>query len=538
VQLAAVTKTCLCRLTGIQSKIGAFGRRVTRKDFFCFISCALLYGCGTSGHSALLPSAQTGATSLDGGSAHVAGTEGGATPFASGASFVAVFTANYPAAARSASFEFALPKLAVTHVIKLAPGCGSGSACQVTLTAPVGENERLRVFLYASPDGKGQALAFASQTATFFAGQTTTLDLPLSAIMARFTLGLTPSTVTVGQATPITIAENAFDAAGERLADGYVTTNLAKPGFSLDVTDADGFSVNGEYSGVGSGPITYRVQISGYPSATASLRFKAASPLTTGFALEPGGLVLVYPPSAGTPARRYVILAYAGDHAEPRYDADGVLWLPTHAGGSAVRIGLKPNGEWAGTLPLPGRLLTFDRNDKLYVGDPSRNAVDVYSGKNLVRQIFTPGPPLGAAVDRSGNVYVTIFSGDPYTVYEYGASGNGDVTPVAVNNTAAFVETDGAGNVYALYYPTTYAEDFGVWRAGTFGPKPPGTTYTPNVSPNDFGVDDTGDVYASPSLSHPADAVFYAPAGSSSFKVLPIGNIVSDVDGAIAVPMK
>jgi len=391
--------------------------------------------------------------------------------------------------------------------------------------------------LYASTDGKGAGLAFASGTATFFAGQATTLDLPLSGIMARFTVSLTPSTVTVGQTTPVLIVENAFDAAGERLAPGYVTTGLAKPKFSVNVTDAAGLS-SGDYSGVGSGPITYTAKATGYPSATASLHFRAASPSTAGFALVNSGLgspfpsVFVFPPDSTTPARTYNVPVYEEHPEEPRYDADGVLWLPT----GGIRIGVKANGEWAGTLPLPGRLLTFDRSDKLYVSDPTLNAVDVYSGKTLVRQIVTPGSPYEAAVDPSGHVYVAILSSG---LYEYGPNGNGDLTPIAVNATAATVGTDGAGNVYALYYPKppNGGDYFGVWQAGTFSAKPPRKTYSPNVLPEDFGVDDAGAVYAAPSFDDP-NTVFYAAAGSSSFADLPMPNSVYAIDAEIAVPIK
>jgi len=508
-----------------------------RMRLSCAVTILTLSACSANGHGAPLSIPQTGVAPLDHGSANVAATLDDAKPSTSTASLVAVFTANYPKAARSASVAFKVSAQSVTHLVNLPQNCGSASTCKVTVAAPVGQNEQVKVLLYASTDGKGTALAFASSTATFLAGQTTTLDLPLSGIMARYTVTLTPATVTVGQAATVNVVENAFDASGNRLASGYVTTDLVKPRFFLHVTDAAGFS-GPDYSGLGSGPIRYAVQVSGYPSVTVSLGFKAATPLKTGFAAVPSEdvgnpeAVLVYPSSATTPARTYILDAYEEDPEEPRYDAEGVLWLPTNGGGRTLfRIGVKQNGEWAGTLPLPGRLLAFDQNDKLYVSDPTQNGVDVYSGKTLVREIYTAGPPFAAAVDSASHLYVATGSG----VSEYGPSGNGDVTPIAVNTTAAYtVQTDGAGNVYAR----VAGDVIGFWKAGTFGPAAPVKIYGPDISLADFGVDAAGGVYAIPGYANPSNFVYYASAGSSTFEALPVGKNVVIRDSEIAVPIK
>lgn len=401
--------------------------------------------------------------------------------------------------------------------------------CSATFSAPVGANQTIKALLFASANGSGSALAVGSGTSSIFASQATTVNFSLSGIMSTFSVSLNPSTVTVGQTTPIQITENALDAAGEALAAGFVNTSLSSPAFSVSVSDSTGLSSAAAYSGVGSGPIAYSVQTPNYPAATASLAFTSAAPVTVGYVLDsyvppsPSSTcdVRVYATGASTPARHYILLC-AG---HPRLDPNDTLW-------GIAPIGINPDGTSAGAFEPPGTLLTFDTSGKAYVADHATNAVDVYSGSTLLRQINLTAAPTGAAVDPVGNVYIGVGGSG---INEYPSSETGNVSPIAFNATANGVPaTDGAGNVYALYGST-----LGIWPSGNFSSNPPLRTLSLSFnaygSLADFGVDPAGDIYAVPPA--PFDdsaAIYYASAGSSAFAQLP----GSSTANFVALPIK
>ena len=149
----------------------------------------------------------------------------------------------------------------------------------------------------------------------------------------------------------------------------------------------------------------------------------------------------------------------------------------------------------------------------------------------MTRQINLSNPALSAAVDALGNTYLETTT---VGVYEYVATANGNATPIASNLIASGpVATDGAGNVYAFYNnQQTTLSTVGVWQAGAFGSNAPQRTisfpppeFGPAIAPFGFGVDRFGDIYVlsggSFGLSGP---VYYVPAGSTSYAVLPAGN--------------
>ena len=472
------------------------------------------------------------------------------TTFPSGGSLAASFTTNYPSAARSAVFAFkpAAGGASLTNLVSLPSGCGSPPPCSVSLSAPVGSMQSIQALLYASANGTGTALAVGTSTASIFANQSTSLNFSLSGIMATFSVSLNPSTVTVGQGTAVQVTEIALDAAGEALGPGFVNESLATPSFSVSVTDPTGLSsipntyfAAASYSGVGSGPVTYTVQTPNYPPASASLNFNAAAPATATFAAGAAGYdagcghagfsfcdaVGVY---AGTPATaaalaRQYILPPGGGH--PRFDNNGVLW-------GVSPVGIKPDGTSAGRFALPGTLLVFDVSGNAYVADPTTNAVDVYSGNTLVRQINVTAAPVGAAVDPAGDVYVAFASG----AAEYGPTGSGSISPIAVNASAGgAVATDGTGTVYALYNGAV-----GVWSAGTFNSAPARTLLSPYAPASgyagffDVGVDPAGDVYGGvlPASGY-AYPVVYFQANSSTFS--PLTQLQNDGTSYFAVPL-
>ena len=467
------------------------------------------------------------------------------TTFPNGGSLVANFTVDYPSAAHSAVFTFTPTTGAVSTLVSLPSGCSGTATCSVALSAPVGVNQPFQALLYASANGTGTALAVGSATTSIFANQATSVNIALAGIMTTFTVSLNPSTVTVGQPTAIQVTENAFDAAGEALAPGFVTTTLSTPNFSVVVTDPTNTSGAGGYSGIGSGPITYTVQTPNYPPATASLKFNAATPFTVGYTIataDPidGCKVTFYPPpGSSTPARVYTLTNLSPCNNHPHFDPNGTLW-------GFGTFGINVDGAFAGMFGPTGILLTFDLSGNAYVADPSQNALDVYFGSTLMRQILLPGVAEGAAVDSSGNIYVQAGA----SIYEYLPNTSGNVLPIAANTSGSNPAIDGAGNVYARI-----GGGLGVWAAGTFGPSAPARTipfpiatiapFSPiTLQILDSGVGPAGDVYvlegiAASFLGGGQGYVYHAPAGSSTFTQLCL--CVAVVDGSIqyvALPLK
>jgi hypothetical protein len=170
--------------------------------------------------------------------------------------------------------------------------------------------------------------------------------------------------------------------------------------------------------------------------------------------------------------------------------------------------------------------------------DPWGNAVDeVTSATNatVMRQIILQNPPSSAAVDETGNLYVTTISAG---TVEYPPSGTGTLSPIATNATVGLTAIDGFGNVYGLISGGTSTTTIGVWPAGTFGSgTPPRTiTLTPTSPPInggyyitlDMGVDAAGDVYLAEgstfgsSTTNKTYGLFYAPAGTLTFPQTPL----------------
>jgi hypothetical protein len=344
-------------------------------------------------------------------------------------------------------------------------------------------------------------------TTTLIAGKATVFDFALAGLMYSFTVSLNPSTVTVGQQTPVQVVENAFDASGEPLASGFLNGSLVVPTFNVSVSDPTATSTARGYSGIGTGPVTYIVQTQEFAPVQASLTFASASATTIGFAVyvdtKSGACSLdAYTPSGGTAVRSYGVSACS---AFPHFDPNDTIW-------GFAPVGVNADGTSAGSFALAGStLLAFDLTGKAYIAD-SAPAIDVYSGTTLVRQIDLPAFPSGAAVDSAGNVYVSFSTGG---INEYGPTGSGTIPPIAMNASASGAPgVDAAGNVYALYA----ALSVGVWPAGTFGPSPPGRAIPLPSNGGALAVDPAGNVYT---IAVPG-GVYVAKAGASAFTALPV----------------
>lgn len=236
-----------------------------------------------------------------------------ATAFAGGATLVASFAANVPASAHSASFAFS-GTTGGPQVVAIPAGCSPG--CTVTVSAPPG-NSTVQVLLYASANAFGTPLAHGTTSVVESQNQSTAVSVGLIGIVASLAITLNPATVTIGQATPITIDYIAVDAAGDHLAPGsFMSTaggtrttpipdfdapTLTVPAIAIAVDDPTGaVSTNNNayggtglaYSGFGSGPATITVQVETCSSVTSGtcsnpvIITSASAPLTYAHSLS------------------------------------------------------------------------------------------------------------------------------------------------------------------------------------------------------------------------------------------------------------
>jgi hypothetical protein len=493
-------------------------------------------------------------------SAQVLAPQTTATTFPGGATLQVASLGPMPAAARSAVFTFTPSGgTPVTNIVSISPSCAA--PCPVTLSAPLGVSLAVGVAVYSSTNGTGNALASGSGVASMFANEVTDQEYSLTGIMASFTVSVTPASLTQGYASSISVGVTALDSAGEPLPPyGAVSPTLAQPAFTATINGAGGTSTS-YYSGLGTGnPVTVTVSTPGYPSVTSSpIPITAATQTAIGYAfgmvLPNGAAVPVgvheYPAASGTPVRAYSP-ACSTCTGHPRFDPSGTLW-------GLYAVGITSSATAAGTFAPAGSLLTFDGSGNVYVSDPTTTAIDEYAGPQsttLVRQITLPAPPGATAVDVAGNVYVGAanpFSGATANgIAEYPAGGSGTLMPIATNASFAFPATDAAGNVYGVAGSATSAT-VGVWPAGTFGSGPPARTITLTPSPAanadqyqvaDMAVDAVGDVYVLEAVVT-ADftqiqslAIYYAPAGASTFASTPLLGGSTFNKGYIAAPLR
>jgi hypothetical protein len=448
---------------------------------------------------------------------------------------VATFTNDIPAAARSAVFAIGGT---TSSPVPLPTGCSTASSCSVTVDATSGTNEAITVYLYASTDGSGTALAGGTTTATFFVHQATSATIALSGIIATYTASLSSNVVTVGQAQNIAVTQTQYDAAGEVIpSDGGVNQNLVTPNSATTLSKTGRLSMPNAgitYDGLGwEKPVTVTSKISGYPPVIAgTIRFAPIVPSQIGFAIRVSSGVFEVPtvyefaPGGATPVRTFYDLGSSG-FTPMIFNENATLY-------GFLSFGINAEAQNAGQLKMPeGTFLGYDHDGRTFVVDPNANALDIYHDGHRIRVIQLPSEPISATGDPSGDVFVSIGNanstkpGPGDATYEFGP-GTGTGTPIAqVAYAMNPLKCDAEGDLFGI----SSSAGTQMWRAGTFGSATPS-----RVSPTEIGtlhypmgeaVDSTGGFYY---LEDSGDSystvgtisVYYAPLGSTAGLMTPL----------------
>jgi len=457
------------------------------------------------------------------------------------------------AATRSVSGSIAGVRFGPIALSSSLTGCGAtsgGLSCSIAVRAPTGLQEPLVLATYATANGKGPALATSTASVDVVAGRQNFAAPPVLGIARAIAVGPVDGVVHQGTWQPEPIVAYGIDATGAPIPSTLVAKHdgsaigslkIVLSGFvNQTVTGPDGpYACCGilplpvAYDGRHAGTETFTVTASGFPAHSTSLRV-LPGPATPGtiiakssYSDSPNSIDYIAQYSANAqgnaaPVRTFLPPASAG--AVFGEDLQGNFW----SGGTH----LTNAGAVIGTVDLPyGEPVATDSAGNLYaLGDgTSGNACAVYEyrahryGRPApIREIDFDGCPNNhVAVDRSGNVFVSFDSQGAVAahIYEYGPSGSGAIAPVRTivmplaGSYDAFsgIDTDAAGNLYALFYPGMDALRLLQFAPGSTSPK----RLLAGTAVQSFAVDDGGGIYARVYAASEPSALEFFPAGAS-----------------------
>jgi len=458
------------------------------------------------------------------------------------------------AATRSVAGSIGNVRFGPIAISSSATGCGAASgglSCSISVRAPAGLQLPLVLSTYASAKGTGPALATGSSLVNVLAGQQNFAAPPVLGVARALELRPLDASVRQGTWQPEPLVVYGIDAAGAPIPSGSVLDkHAANPVGALHVV-LSGFvneTLAGEdgayrccgivptlfaYDGRNGGTETFTVSASGYPARTTRLRV-LPGPATSGtivarssYSDSPGSVDFIAQYSSNAQGNAAPVRTFLppsnGGNALFGEDLQGNFW----SGGTH----LSNTGAVLGAVDLPfGQAVATDSNGNLYaVGSGAGDACAVYEyranhyGKPApIREIDVAGCPNDrVAVDRSGNVFVSVDSqgSTAARIYEYPpGSESGAIAPtrtISMPLTGSYdsfsgIDTDAAGNLYALFYPGMDGLQLLEFAPGSTSPK----RLLARTAVQSFAVDDGGGIYAR----------VYAPPGPGSLEFFPPGS--------------
>jgi hypothetical protein len=450
-------------------------------------------------------------------------------------------------ATRSISGSIGTRKFGPITLSSSQPFCqsdGPGLACTLEISAVPGPAQRLKLATYATTNGKGPVLAEGTSTLSVHRGRNDVVPA-LFGLAAQIAVRPQAAVVRQGSWQPVPLVLYGIDAAKATIPAvsvlnrrGTATVEAVKVTLSGFLNATAGTPSDAPltccgiagpvfaYDGLHSGRETFTARAAGYASYSTRLtvlpgsKVPATIVLASTYADDPDSSYIDFVEQFSAnasgnamPIRSFVPPASGKLGGE---DSDGNVWIGgTHLSNTGSVIGRV-------TVPEHTESVAVDGAGNLYAASPcgvKEYPAGRYGSPQPIRHIDFPNCNANddLAVDASGDVYISFPSALPSQtseIHEYAAgSSSGILKPVrkifSTNGTFIALDTDGAGNLYALNVATL------AYQLQKFSPGSTAGQVLFTDSIGAFAVDDRGGIYASVSSGSPSTASLeYFPPGA------------------------
>ena len=421
---------------------------------------------------------------------------------------------------------------------------GPGLACTLEIAAVPGPAQKLKLATYATTNGKGPVLAVGTSTLSVHRGRNDVVPA-LFGLAAQIAVRPQADVVRQGSWQPVPLVIYGIDAAKAAIPAVSVLNRRGTASVDAVKVTLTGFlnatagtpsdspltccGIAGPvfaYDGLHTGRETFTARAAGYASYSTRLtvlpgsRAPATIVLASTYADDPDSSYIDFVEQFSAnatgnamPIRSFVPPASGKLGGE---DFEGNVWI----GGTH----LSNTGSVLGRVAVPEHTesVAVDGDGNLYAASPcgvKEYPAGRYGSPQPIRHIDFPNCNANddLAVDRSGNIYISFpaaLSSQTSEIHEYAAgSSSGILKPVrkifSINGTFIALDTDAAGNLYALNVATL------VYQLQKFVPGSTNGQVLLTDSIGAFAVDDRGGIYASVSSGSPSTASLeYFPPGA------------------------
>jgi hypothetical protein len=451
-------------------------------------------------------------------------------------------------ATRSVSGSIGTRKFGPIPLSPSQPFCqsdGTGLICTLGISAVPGPAQKLQLATYATADGKGPVLAAGASTLAVHRGRN---DVAFALFGLAQQIAVRPQSDVVRQGSwqPEPLVIYGIDAANATIPAVSVLNRRGTASVDAVTITLSGFlnatarTPSGEplaccgiagpvfaYDGLRAGRETFTARAAGYASYSTHLTVlpgsNAPATIASTYADDPSSSYIDFVEqfsanAAGNamPVRSFVPPASGKLGGE---DSEGNLWI----GGTH----LSNTGSVLGRVAVPERTenVAVDGAGNLYAASPCgvyEYPAGRYGAPQPIRHIDFPdcNAEDDLAVDKNGDIFISFpgaSSSQASEIFEYAAGSScGIVKPVrriaapaASSSTFIGLDTDAAGNLYALNVATL------AYQLLKFAPGSTAGQVLLTDSMGAFAVDDRGGIYASVSSGSPSTASLeYFPPGT------------------------
>ena len=431
---------------------------------------------------------------------------------------------------------------------------GPGLACTLEISAVAGPAQKLKLATYATTNGKGPVLAAGTSMLSVHRGRNDVVPA-LFGLAAQIAVRPQTEVVRQGSWQPVPLVIYGIDAAKATIPAVSVLNRRGTASVDTVIITLAGFlnatvSARSDepvtccgianpvfaYDGLHTGRETFTARAAGYASYSTRLTVLPGSKapatilLASTYVDDPDSSYIDFVEqfsanAAGNamPIRSFVPPASGKLGGE---DSEGNVWI----GGTH----LSNTGSVLGRVAVPEHTesVDVDAAGNLYAASPcgvKEYPAGRYGSPQPIRHIDFPNCNANddLAVDRSGDIYISFpaaLASQTSEIHEYAAgSSSGILKPVrkifSVNGTFIALDTDAAGNLYALNVAAH------AYLLQKFAPDSTTGEVLLADSIGAFAVDDRGGIYASISSGSPgAASLEYFPPGSRTPSQIISGN--------------